>query len=95
MSRAHPRSWRVLREEHLQHCRVFDVHVATMESPHTGSTHPFFRIESPAWVNVVALTPRDELVMVRHYRVTKVYKKRSKKDWIFMLLPRLKYLMFL
>lgn len=68
MSESHPRSWRVLREEHLQHCRVFDVHVATMESPHTGSAHPFYRIESPAWVNVVALTPRDELVMVRQFR---------------------------
>lgn len=63
-----PRPWRILREEHLQHCRVFDVHVATMESPHTGSAHPFYRIESPAWVNVVALTPQDELVMVRQFR---------------------------
>lgn len=68
MSDSHPRPWRILREEHLQHCRVFDVHVATMESPHTGSAHPFYRIESPAWVNVVALTPQDELVMVRQFR---------------------------
>lgn len=68
MSDERPRAWRVLREEHLQHCRVFDVHVATMESPHTGDSHPFYRIESPAWVNVVALTPGDELVMVRQFR---------------------------
>ncbi|MBK7949905.1 MAG: NUDIX hydrolase [Deltaproteobacteria bacterium] len=39
-----------------------------MESPQTGSAHPFYRIESPAWVNVVALTPQDELVMVRQFR---------------------------
>ena len=68
MRDSHPKPWRVLREEHLQHCRVFDVHVATMESPHTGTAHPFYRIESPAWVNVVALTPHDELVMVRQFR---------------------------
>jgi 8-oxo-dGTP pyrophosphatase MutT (NUDIX family) len=68
MKESHPRPWRVLREEHIQHCRVFDVHVATMESPHTGAPHPFYRIESPAWVNVVALTPDDELVMVRQFR---------------------------
>ena len=68
MSDSRPRPWRILHEEHLQHCRVFDVHVATMESPHTGSAHPFYRIESPAWVNVVALTPQDELVMVRQFR---------------------------
>lgn len=63
-----PPPWRVLREEHLQHCRVFDVHVATMQSPHTGTSHPFYRIESPAWVNVVALTPGEDLVFVRQFR---------------------------
>ncbi len=39
-----------------------------MESPHTGDPHPFYRIRSPAWVNVVALTESDELVMVRQFR---------------------------
>ncbi len=39
-----------------------------MESPHTGAAHPFFRIDSPAWVNVVALTAQQELVMVRQFR---------------------------
>ena len=68
MERSGPRVWRVLDEEHLQHCKVFDVHRATMESPHTGDPHPFYRIESPAWVNVVALTAREELVMIRQFR---------------------------
>lgn len=68
MKDSHPKPWRVLREEHLQHCRVFDVHVATMQSPQTGSAHPFYRIESPAWVNVVALTQDDQFVMVRQFR---------------------------
>lgn len=63
-----PRAWRVLSEDHLQHCKVFDVHRATMESPTTGGAHPFYRIESPAWVNVVSLTAEDELVMVRQFR---------------------------
>ena len=39
-----------------------------MESPSTGDPHPFYRIESPAWVNVVALTEDEELVMVRQWR---------------------------
>lgn len=39
-----------------------------MESPQTGEPHPFYRIRSADWVNVVALTPRDELVMVRQFR---------------------------
>ncbi|MHA7836474.1 MAG: NUDIX hydrolase [bacterium] len=68
MSRSHPRPWRVLAEDHLQHCKVFDVSRVTMASPETGSAHPFYRIDSPAWVNVVALTPGDDLVMVRQFR---------------------------
>jgi 8-oxo-dGTP pyrophosphatase MutT (NUDIX family) len=68
MNRNGPKPWRVLDEEHLQHCKVFDVHRATMESPQTGDRHPFYRIESPAWVNVVALTPDETLVMVRQFR---------------------------
>jgi ADP-ribose pyrophosphatase len=64
----HPRPWHVVADDHLQHCKVFDVHRATMASPKTGENHPFYRIESPAWVNVVALTERDELVMVRQFR---------------------------
>jgi ADP-ribose pyrophosphatase len=68
MEPTRPPAWRVLADEHLQHCKVFDVHRATMESPHTGEPHPFYRIDSPAWVNVVALTAADELVMIRQFR---------------------------
>ena len=39
-----------------------------MASPTTGAAHPFYRIVSPDWVNVVALTEQDELVMVRQFR---------------------------
>ena len=63
-----PPVWRVLEEEHLQHCKVFDVHKATMESPLTGEPHPFYRIESPPWVNIVALTEAEDLVLIRQFR---------------------------
>ncbi|MFK7895510.1 MAG: NUDIX hydrolase [Myxococcota bacterium] len=63
-----PKPWRVLADEHLQHCKVFDVHRSTMQSPTAGTEHPFFRIESADWVNVVALTPEEDLVMVRQFR---------------------------
>ena len=68
MKKPQPPSWRVLDEEHLQHCKIFDVHRATMESPRTGASHPFYRIDSPAWVNVVALTAGEDLVMIRQFR---------------------------
>lgn len=63
-----PPPWRVVDEEHLQHCKIFDVHRATMASPRDGRSHAFYRIASPDWVNVVALTRDEELVLVRQFR---------------------------
>jgi 8-oxo-dGTP pyrophosphatase MutT (NUDIX family) len=63
-----PRRWEVVETEQLQECRVFSVSRSMARSPLTGETHPFFRIEADEWVNVVPVTPDDELVMVRQYR---------------------------
>ena len=60
--------WEEVERELLQDCRVFTVSRTTARSPHTGVPHPFYRIDSADWVNIVALTPADELVMVRQYR---------------------------
>jgi ADP-ribose pyrophosphatase len=60
--------WEEVERELLQDCRVFTVSRSTARSPHTGQAHPFYRIDSADWVNVVAVTPAAELVMVRQYR---------------------------
>jgi 8-oxo-dGTP pyrophosphatase MutT (NUDIX family) len=64
----HPKPWRPLETETLQECKVFTVGRTLCESPHTGEIHPFYRIDSGDWVNVVPVTPDDEIVMVRQYR---------------------------
>jgi 8-oxo-dGTP pyrophosphatase MutT (NUDIX family) len=63
-----PPEWEVLSSEVLHDCRVFRVARATVRSPHTRATHPFFTIDADAWVNVVPTTARGELVMVRQWR---------------------------
>lgn len=68
MAKQTPLPWTVLASEKLQECRVFDVYRTTARSPRTGDAHAFYRIEADDWVNVVALTPLRELVMVRQYR---------------------------
>ncbi len=68
MAKDTPMPWTVLETEKLQDCRVFDVYRTTARSPRTGDAHAFFRIEADEWVNVVALTPEHEFVMVRQYR---------------------------
>jgi ADP-ribose pyrophosphatase len=37
-------------------------------SPRTGKEHDFFVLDSVDWVNVVAVTPQNELVMVEQFR---------------------------
>lgn len=61
-------AWELVRREAIQDCRVFQVHRAHALSPRDGATHTFFTLEAPDWVNVVPLTPDDEVVMVRQYR---------------------------
>lgn len=63
-----PRSWPHGDTEELQDCRVFTVSRSLATSPRTGDAHPFYRIDSADWVNVVPVTPEDEIVMVRQFR---------------------------
>lgn len=62
------RPWEVLETEALQDCAVFTVSRAHARSPRSGRVHPFYRIDAAAWVNVVAVTADERLVMVRQYR---------------------------
>jgi 8-oxo-dGTP pyrophosphatase MutT (NUDIX family) len=63
-----PRHWQVVETERLQDCKVFSVSRSLVRSPRTGEVHPFFRIDSAEWVNVVPVTRDQEVVMVRQYR---------------------------
>jgi ADP-ribose pyrophosphatase len=48
--------------------RIFQIRSELKRSPRTGEAHDFFVIESVNWVNVVAVTPEDHIVMVEQYR---------------------------
>jgi ADP-ribose pyrophosphatase len=68
VSKNGPPAWKHVETETLQDCAVFTVGRSLMESPHTQRHHPFYRIDSAEWVNIVAVTDADEIVMVRQYR---------------------------
>jgi len=63
-----PREWTKLEDEPIQDCRVFSVRRIRARSPRTGDAHDFFAIDSSDWVNVVAITPDERVVMVRQFR---------------------------
>lgn len=60
--------WERVATEPLQDCAVFHVHRVRSRSPRTGDVHDFYGIGADPWVNVVALTDDDELVLVHQYR---------------------------
>jgi ADP-ribose pyrophosphatase len=48
--------------------RIFTLRSDAKKSPRTGQVHDFFVIDTVDWVNVIALTPLDELVMIEQFR---------------------------
>jgi ADP-ribose pyrophosphatase len=47
---------------------IFNIRSDAKKSPRTGKVHDFFVIDTVDWVNVVALTSNEELVMIEQYR---------------------------
>jgi len=48
--------------------RIFRVRTERKVSPRTGAEHSVYVIDSVNWVNVIAVTPENELVMIEQYR---------------------------
>ena len=47
---------------------IFSIRTDSKVSPRTGGKHDFYVIECVDWVNVIAVTANEELVMVRQFR---------------------------
>lgn len=60
--------WEKLDSKLLQKTRVFDVFVRRMRHPDSGYEDDFFFLGASDWANVIALTERQEVVLVRQYR---------------------------
>ncbi|HEY0082073.1 MAG TPA: hypothetical protein VGB61_04730, partial [Pyrinomonadaceae bacterium] len=65
---AHELSWRRRSSEIVADCRVFRVRRDVSVSPHKGSEHDFFVLESGDWINIIPLTADDKVVMIEQYR---------------------------
>jgi 8-oxo-dGTP pyrophosphatase MutT (NUDIX family) len=60
--------WRRIESEIVADCRVFSVRRDLSASLRDESTHDFYCIEAPDWVNIIPITPDDEVVMIEQYR---------------------------
>jgi 8-oxo-dGTP pyrophosphatase MutT (NUDIX family) len=60
--------WRKISSRPLANFRVFSVREERSVSPRTGAAHDFVIIDASNWVNVIALTPDDRMVLIEQYR---------------------------
>src|SRR6185369_2370835 len=60
--------WKQIGSKPVGDFRIFKIRSDEKISPRTGKHCDFYVLESVDWVNVVAVTPNDELVMVEQYR---------------------------
>lgn len=63
-----PSRWLREAERVLVSTRVFDLKSVTFRHPKRGTEREFIVANAPDWVNVVARTPDDRLVLVRQFR---------------------------
>ena len=63
-----PQPWKRINSQPLGDFRIFTLRSDRKISPRSGEAHDFFVIDSVNWVNVIALTPDRQLVMVEQYR---------------------------
>jgi ADP-ribose pyrophosphatase len=62
------RPWLKTGSKRLGDFRVFNLRADRKISPRTGEAHEFVVLECPDWVNVIALTPDNQLVMLEQFR---------------------------
>jgi ADP-ribose pyrophosphatase len=62
------RPWKKISTKQLGDFRIFKLRSDICVSPRTGKEHDFYVLESVDWVNIIAITPEQELVMVEQYR---------------------------
>lgn len=61
------RNWKTLTRELLESVPIFSVSRVRREHPEMGEAD-FYVMDLPDWINVVALTPEDDVVLVRQFR---------------------------
>lgn len=60
--------WKTKSTEQLENYRIVSVRSAVRTNPRTQEDQKFYIMDCPDWVNIIAITPNQELVMVEQFR---------------------------
>jgi ADP-ribose pyrophosphatase len=64
----HPFDWQLLKSEYLIQDQWLSLRADTCQLPNGRTIAPYYVLEYPPWVNIVALTREHQVVLVRQYR---------------------------
>ena len=62
------REWPIISREQMGDFKIFALTQKKVRSPRSGETREVQVLQFPDWVLILALTPEEEVVMVRQYR---------------------------
>jgi len=63
-----PGGWQLCGDHVYDQFKIFEARRSTRVNPRTGRPFDFFLMRGLDWVNVIPLTPENEVVLVRQYR---------------------------
>ncbi len=59
----------ILDEKTVHRTKIFNVNQVVLTNPYRNSKAEFVRIDSPDWVNIIAVTTEGSILLIRQYRV--------------------------
>ena len=63
-----PKTWKLISSDRKGSFRIFDLRIDRAYSPRTDKVYDFYILETTPWVNVIPLTPQNEVILIRQYR---------------------------
>ena len=60
--------WKTLDKKSILHTRIFDFDLVRRREEETGREGEFYLLEANDWINVIAITTDNQLVLVEQYR---------------------------
>ncbi|MFP4528761.1 MAG: NUDIX hydrolase [Candidatus Kapaibacterium sp.] len=60
--------WETVALEKLGNHKIFDLYHVTRRHPEWDKTGEFVFLDSPQWVNIIPITPDNDVVMIEQYR---------------------------
>lgn len=63
-----PDTWKRIESKKIADCSVFNVREDSSERENDGKRGTFYVVENPDWVNIIALTKANEVVLIEQFR---------------------------